>query len=53
MDLAREQQITALLPGVTDVSYLTGAWVAQQLGLPGFDSPEVTETIFMKDRFRA
>lgn len=51
--IAREEKITALSPGVTDVSYLSGCRVAQMLGLPGFDSPEVSEILFLKDRFRA
>ena len=52
LDIAQQHSINALLPGVTDISYLTGAWVAQQLGLAGFDTPEVSEIIFMKDAFR-
>jgi biotin carboxylase len=51
--LARKHHIRALAPGVTDVSYLTGSRVAGELGLPGFDTPEVSEIIFLKDRFRA
>lgn len=51
--IAREQKITALSPGVTDVSYLTGSRVACELGLPGFDTPDVSEIIFMKDHFRS
>ncbi|MEE7547471.1 carbamoyl-phosphate synthase small subunit, partial [Xanthomonas sp. Kuri4-1] len=51
--LARQRAPAALLPGVTDVSYLTGAEVASRLGLPGFDPPETAEIVFRKDRFRA
>lgn len=51
--LAKELKISALVPGVTDVSYITGSAVAEQLGLPGFDSPEVTDILFRKDRFRS
>ncbi|APG18644.1 hypothetical protein Y71_10165 [Kosakonia radicincitans DSM 16656] len=51
--VAREQKITAILPGVTDVSYLTGSRVAAELGLAGFDTPDVSDTLFLKDRFRA
>lgn len=51
--IAREEKIAALSPGVTDVSYLSGCRVAQTLGLPGFDSPEVSDILFLKDRFRA
>ncbi|MFZ3619595.1 ATP-grasp domain-containing protein [Leclercia barmai] len=51
--IAREENIAALLPGVTDVSYLSGCRVAHALGLPGFDTPDVSDTIFLKDKFRA
>lgn len=51
--IAREEKIAALLPGVTDVSYLSGCRVAHSLGLPGFDTPDVSDTIFLKDKFRA
>src|SRR5471030_90925 len=52
LHIARERNICALLPGVTDVSYLTGAQVACELGLPGYDHPDVCTTIFIKDAFR-
>lgn len=52
VDLCREWQIEALLPGVTDVSYLTGAQVAAQLGYKGFDSPDISDTLFQKNLFR-
>lgn len=52
LDLCKEWQIDALLPGVTDVSYITGAEVAEQLGFPGFDAPDVVKTLFIKDNFR-
>lgn len=52
IDLCREWGISALLPGVTDVSYLTGARVAEQLGFAGFDTPEIADTLFQKDQFR-
>ncbi|QKZ98620.1 ATP-grasp domain-containing protein [Enterobacter cloacae] len=50
--IARTEKITALSPGVTDVSYLSGCRVAQALGLPGFDEPDVSDLLFLKDRFR-
>lgn len=50
--LCREHQIDALLPGVTDVSYLTGARVAAELGFSGFDSPDISDVLFQKDQFR-
>lgn len=52
LHIARERNISGLLPGVTDVSYLTGAMVADELGLPGYDHPDVCSTLFMKNTFR-
>jgi len=52
LTLAKSLNITSLLPGVTDVSYLTGASVAEAMGLRGFDRPDVAEIIFKKDVFR-
>lgn len=51
--IAQQHTVAALLPGVTDVSYLSGCRVAHSLGLPGFDAPDVSDTIFLKDKFRA
>jgi carbamoylphosphate synthase large subunit len=48
----RNEGIKLLVPGCTDVSYLTCAWVANQLHLPGYDTLEATHTIHRKDRFR-
>lgn len=52
LEIARKEKISVLSPGVTDVSYLTGSRVAEVLGLPGYDSPEVSDILFLKDRFR-
>ena len=53
LKIAQQHGVAALLPGVTDVSYLSGCRVAHSLGLPGFDAPDVSDTIFLKDKFRA
>jgi biotin carboxylase len=53
LKIAQQYKVAALLPGVTDVSYLSGCRVAHSLGLPGFDAPDVSDTIFLKDKFRA
>jgi len=53
LKIAQQHKVAALLPGVTDVSYLSGCRVAHSLGLPGFDAPDVSDTIFLKDKFRA
>jgi biotin carboxylase len=44
--------IDFLVPGCTDVSYLSCAWVAERLHLPGFDTLETTLTINRKHKFR-
>jgi biotin carboxylase len=41
-----------LVPGCTDLSYLSSAKVAQSLGLPGYDSDEISQIIFNKKNFR-
>ncbi|MCI4186125.1 carbamoyl-phosphate synthase small subunit [Dickeya dianthicola] len=53
LGIVRKENIKAILPGVTDVSYETGAWVAESLGMPGFDSVETTTILLKKDAFRA
>lgn len=53
LQIAAKKNICALLPGVTDVSYLTGSLVANELGLPGYDHPDISNIIFMKDIFRS
>ncbi len=53
LKIAQQHHVSAVLPGVTDISYLSGCRVAHTLGLPGFDTPEVSDTIFLKDKFRA
>ncbi|MCI4030789.1 ATP-grasp domain-containing protein [Dickeya dianthicola] len=53
LGIVRKENIKAILPGVTDISYETGAWVAESLGMPGFDSVETTTILLKKDAFRA
>ncbi|TAI98565.1 carbamoyl-phosphate synthase small subunit [Pectobacterium versatile] len=52
MQVVQKESIRYLLPGVTDVSYLTAAKIAEKLGLPGFDPVYVNDTLFKKDSFR-
>ncbi|QDX29674.1 ATP-grasp domain-containing protein [Dickeya poaceiphila] len=53
LNIVKKGNIKAILPGVTDVSYDTGAWVAQALGMPGFDPVDITRILHKKDFFRA
>jgi biotin carboxylase len=51
--VTREHAFDYIVPGCTDVSYISAAWVARVLDLPGFDEPAVIEMIQDKGRFRA
>lgn len=51
--VAREAEADFLVPGCTDVSYLSSAQAAAVLGLRGFDAPEVAAGLLGKREFRA
>lgn len=51
--IAREESVDALCAACNDFAALSLAQVAQVLGLPGHDTPEIAETIHHKDRYRA
>jgi biotin carboxylase len=51
--IVREAEISYIIPGCTDVSYVACANAAATLGLPGFDTPETTAIIHSKREFRA
>lgn len=51
--LAKNKNVRFLIPGCNDYSYISCAWVAEQIGLSGYDSYETTLTILHKDRFRS
>lgn len=53
LDLARSQSFDHICPTCNDFSLMSAAYVAAELGLPGFDDPATTETIFNKSLFRA
>lgn len=52
LSIFTEGKFDFLIPGCTDVSYQSCAWVANQLGLPGYDRPEVVKLFTQKDEFR-
>src|SRR5690349_17331663 len=52
LGVVTDEAIDFLVPGCTDVSYFSCAWVAERLGLPGYDTSEVTNTVHRKDAFR-
>lgn len=52
LSIAKEKQIDAICPCCNDFGVYTAAYVAEKLGLPDFDSYEVTLTLHNKDRFK-
>jgi biotin carboxylase len=52
LEVVKTNKIDYLIPSCNDYSYLSGSWVANQLGLVGFDSYETTEIIHNKNKFR-
>jgi biotin carboxylase len=53
LDTFQSNHFNYLVPGCTDVSYLSSSWVANQLGLPGYDKLDSTQIIHDKGIFRA
>jgi hypothetical protein len=41
-----------LVPSCNDYSYLSAGWVADKLGFPGYDAPDVIDVIHTKKLFR-
>lgn len=52
LEVARRLDIDYICPSSNDFSMISSAYVAEQLGLPGFDSYETTLLLHHKDRFR-
>lgn len=52
LEICRDHTFDFIVPSCNDYSYIAGSFVADFLGLPGFDNPEVTEILHTKDRFR-
>lgn len=52
LSIAREEKINAICPCCNDFGVYTAAYVAEQMGLPGYDSYEVTCTLHNKHRFK-
>lgn len=51
--VARDVRPVALVSGANDFAALSASRVAEKLGLPGHDSPDVAELLHHKDKFRA
>lgn len=52
LKLARELCIDAICPSCNDFSAISSAYVAEKLGLPGYDSYDTTILLHHKDKYR-
>ena len=52
LDVVRAQDYRFICPACNDTAYLSAAWVANKLDLPGFDTPMATHAIHNKARYR-
>lgn len=52
LELAKERKIDAIVQCCNDFGVYTAAYVAERLGLPGYDSYETTLTLHNKDEFK-
>lgn len=53
LQLAKHCKADYICPCCNDFSMIASSYVAEQLGLSGFDSYHITQTIHHKDKFRA
>ena len=52
LEIARKNSIDAIIQCCNDFGVYTAAYVAEKLGLPGYDSYETTLTLHNKDLFK-
>ncbi len=52
LNIAKEEKIDVICQCCNDFGVYTAAYVAEQLGLPGYDSYETTLTLHNKDKFK-
>lgn len=52
LELARHYNVCGIISGCNDFAYLSAAYVAEQLGLRGYDEMGTAEQIHHKDTFR-
>lgn len=50
--LAKKENVSAIISGANDFAYLSAAYACDKLGLPGHDSFETARTIHIKNKFR-
>ncbi|MBO4899321.1 MAG: ATP-grasp domain-containing protein [Lachnospiraceae bacterium] len=53
LEIAREKDVDVICQCCNDFGVYTASYVAEKLGLPGYDSYETTLTLHNKDRFKA
>lgn len=53
LQIAIKQKVQVIVPCCNDFGVYTAAYVAEKLGLPGYDSYETTCILHNKDRFKA
>jgi formate-dependent phosphoribosylglycinamide formyltransferase (GAR transformylase) len=53
LTLTQEQSFDFIIPSCNDYAYLACAWVAEKLGLPGFDDFQTSALLHNKNLFRA
>jgi len=53
LELAQQEKIDAIVQCCNDFGVYTAAYVAEKMGLPGYDSYETTLTLHNKDKFKA
>jgi biotin carboxylase len=51
--IARRNGFEFIVPSCNDASYLSGAFVAERLGVPGYDTLATTRILHLKSEFRA
>lgn len=52
LELVKSEVFDFIVPTCNDYSYMSGAWVAEQMGFPGFDRFYTAQTLHTKDGFR-
>lgn len=52
LKIVADNHFDYLVPGCTDASYISCAWVAHRLGLPGYDGDRAVRVINHKDEYR-
>lgn len=53
LKLVKREKFDFIIPVCNDYSYISAAYVASELGYPGFDNKETVALLHTKDKFRA